>query len=318
MTFMSDSAHTIQRRVWNFLIPAPGVTLGFIALGDGSVTAADNARSSDSGASWVPNASKLGSSYLVRGANRDVVALGDPTLTHNYKSTDDGASWVLSNAFPASSFNFSSGDYGSGLYVVASDLGDLYSSPDGLTWTPRVPAIADIQDTLWTGTRWIMCGTLAPFLQFSNNGIAWAAWGGGFPVVISTCNALGKFGSSALILGCTTPTGNSILRSTDDGNTWAEVYADLFFTTPSKAAYGGGAMVIGSRNAPFVYRSANGTAWSLIALPVGSGNPVDVAYHGGVFIAITNTGRVSISNDLGLTWATTDISALISNGLSIA
>lgn len=317
MTFLSDSTKVIQRRNFGFLIPAAGVKLNFVALGDGSVTAADNARSSDNGATWNPNATTLGSSYLVRGPNKDIIALGDVALTHNFKSSDDGATWAVSNAFPASSFTFNAGDYGNGLYVIGSPLGDLYSSPDGVNWTPRVPAVADIQDILWNGTQWMMCGTLAPFLQFSNDGIAWVAWAGGFPVVISTCNALGKFGA-ALIMGCTTPTGNSILRSLDGGNTWAQVYADLFFTTPSKTAFGSGAMVMGARNAPFVYRSADGINWSLIALPAGSGNPVDVAYHNGVFIAITDTGRVSKSTDLGLTWATTDISGLISNGLSIA
>lgn len=318
-----QTSDRLNHRNWNLLLGDTGAVASlenFVVLGDGSGPV-DNELSVNSGVTWAPSATAtLQATYLQRGSSTRIVAAGDDVLgpTHNWLSTDGGQTWTLGAAYALPVDLWAGGCFGNATWLLFSHAGDLMTSADGLNWTVQAPALADIWSAVWTGSQFIAGGTLGNLLQTSPTGVVWTARAT-FPFthLDDQCLCLGVFGG-AVIAGSSRSggAGSDIYRSVDNGANWTNVYSDAFVANPVQAAASPTAIVIAWSSGGFVYRSTNGTAWAIVAMPVGGGLR-GIAYHNGAFIAVNVFGRVLKSTDDGLTWAATDLSAAIGNGRSI-
>ena len=97
-----------------------------------------------------------------------------------YKSTDGGASWSSATS-PASSETIVDIRYFSGLWILTTTAGRLFTSPDGDTWTQRIIGASDF---LYQST--LRCSNLGYYTidggsvnglrwNWSSNGVAWSS-----------------------------------------------------------------------------------------------------------------------------------------------
>lgn len=106
--------------------------------------------------------------------------------------------------------------------------------------------------------------------------------------------------------------GNSVMRSTDDGETWSGVSATNDYPW-ADVAYGGGTLVavkIGGSDRTM--RSANnGATWSDVTPPDDAATWISVAYGNGVFVAVafSGTNRCMRSTDNGASWSNVSVTA---------
>lgn len=102
-------------------------------------------------------------------------------------------------------------------------------------------------------------------------------------------------------LGAPSGTGSRVYNSTD-AETWSLVATiPNFFIT--SMAYGAGIYVAADGLAGKAVTSLNGTAWGSPIFAIGSGSDyvLDVAFGGGIFVAVGSNGKISTTND-GATW----------------
>lgn len=96
-------------------------------------------------------------------------------------------------------------------------------------------------------------------------------------------------------------------RSTDYGATWSALINAQFGAGEILGiGYGNGIfLAVGdSGGAGIISRSSDlGLTWVSIANPFAGEQVFNVAYGGGVFVAVSTTGKIARSTDLGLTWA---------------
>ncbi|OIO61399.1 MAG: hypothetical protein AUJ55_00160, partial [Proteobacteria bacterium CG1_02_64_396] len=68
----------------------------------------------------------------------------------------------------------SRGVKGNGLFVAVGDAGRIVTSPDGLTWTPQTSGTtASLRDVTWTGTQFVAVGASGALLT-SPDGVVWS------------------------------------------------------------------------------------------------------------------------------------------------
>jgi len=105
---------------------------------------------------------------------------------------------------------------------------------------------------------------------------------------------------------------NSVMRSTDDGETWSGISATNDYRW-ADVAYGNGVLVavkIGGSNRTM--RSANnGSTWSDVTPPDDAATWISVAYGNGVFVAVafSGTNRCMRSTDDGASWSNVSVTA---------
>lgn len=96
--------------------------------------------------------------------------------------------------------------------------------------------------------------------------------------------------------------GDSILKSTDDGQTWTalSVTAGASITDPRRIVTLGSHLIYaGTSLSTAIAYSTNGTAWTTVNL---AANVIDLVVGGGKAVALLADGRVQTSAD-GVTWA---------------
>jgi hypothetical protein len=155
-------------------------------------------RSADNGSTWASATAPVllgslnGTAGRTDGANPNKwIAVGNDGLDGAiYRSTDDGANWTLVN--------------------TGSTLDDLL-----------------LKDAIWTGNRWLVCGSDQFFeegvVYSSTDGLNWSA--SSLPVDALPLLALASDGAgSALAVG----EQGEILRSTDDGLTFTRIGSGVF------------------------------------------------------------------------------------------
>ena len=159
--------------------------------------------------------------------------------------------------------------FGNATHVLVGDYGEIWTSPDTATWTPR-----NNPD-----------GSLRPL-----RGVAFG--GGAFVAVGACCSALGGGGISPNSMG------GPILTS-PNGVTWT--YRGALAESGLHAiAFGAGRFVaVGARGTVLTSTTA-GASWQFAAVP-GAADYLGVAYGGGTFVAVGERGSILRSSD-GTTW----------------
>lgn len=102
------------------------------------VVATNYVATSVDGLVWTPRVSPAANDWTnVTYGNGTFVAVAyDGPSNHGMYSTD-GITWVLTNLPSGATYAFVGVTYGNGLFVAVSLLGHIYTSPNGIIWTPR-------------------------------------------------------------------------------------------------------------------------------------------------------------------------------------
>ena len=189
------------------------------------------------------------------------------------------------------------------------------SSVNGASWgsipvTGSIP-LGQVNAILWTGSQWVVGGSLANTLTYSPNGVAWtSASSGSFA---SRCSGLATNGRLLVAVGQDSTTAGNIKYSIDNGVTWSN---------GTGATFSGGGLAVSTdgrnwiavgidtnSNAIMKY-SANGINWSNISTTGAnglSGAAVGVKYNGRLWVVTGNNNDANQNTYLysfnGLNWS---------------
>jgi hypothetical protein len=249
--------------------------------------------SSNGGESWgtsynVFPSGAVNKLYYARGS---WYAIGSSSIA---RSTN-GVTWTPFSFTFESPLSFA---YNGVKYMVGTNTGNIYTSPDGSTWTLISTPMTIINNILYSGSQWIATGS--PSIRYSVDGITWSSSTGTMPTTGLTlaCNrnmvvAGGSGGSNT----------NRLCYSTDNGLTWTS--AGVTFTgSVNSVVWNTAYFVAGgadSGGSPVKY-SRDGRTWSA-ATGIGSGETVTSIFWTGTKTYALTSSTVYVSTDYGRTWA---------------
>lgn len=186
--------------------------------------------------------------------------------------------------------------FGNGRYVVLALFGGIYSSEDGLTWTPRESGLTDgrsVSRLVFGNGRFVATGAQGA-LRTSTDGITWTA--ATFPVAdASTYIAYGAGRWLAL-------SSQGDVFSSTDGVTWTT--RSTLPETSLFLAFGAGLFCTISPDASTIHTSPDGLTWTRRATNASStAGPIELTYADDSFFVplATSAGRYLASTD-GVTW----------------
>jgi hypothetical protein len=211
--------------------------------------------------------------------------------------------WTLQTLSIAANFKLNSVAYGNGLFVAVGQLGNVWSSPDGINWTQQISGTTTTLTSVCFGDgKFVACRTSNQIFQSTNNGINWT-----ITTLSSTFNkswtsiAYGSGYYVAVAAG-----GGSM--TSQDGTTWS-----LSNTLPSQiwlsVAYGlvGGvptfvAVSTTSSLQNIAYSTDGGSNWTLISTRPGSASNTfnSITFGNGLFVAVGYDFIITSPN--GFTW----------------
>jgi hypothetical protein len=174
--------------------------------------------------------------------------------------------------------------YGGGLFVVGGTSGNLFTSPNGFTWTSRTSgfganAIAD--GTYGNGIH-VVVGEVGK-LSYSTDGITWTN-----TTVANNWNSV-AYGNGLFVAVGSQVSGTPLWTSTN-GSSWTQRAAGTGGANLDDAAYGDGLWIAITDTT--ASRSINGTSWTASASPTGG----YVDYVSPYWI-VQNAGTAKISSN---------------------
>lgn len=176
----TDHAGATPFAPWNDLTFGNGT---FVAVTEDT---ANRAMTSPDGITWtartIPGSEQWNA--VAYGNGRFVaVAINWDCTTCAAVSTDNGATWTTNAGFGG---NYADITFAKGLFVGIRAVGEIATSPDGVTWTARATGITDDLEAITYGNgRFLVASSGGNFLT-STDGITWTvipgtpanAWGG--------------------------------------------------------------------------------------------------------------------------------------------
>lgn len=232
-----------------------------------------------------------------------IVAFG--TSGSSY-SDDGGVTWSPYAAISGMSYP-SQAVYAAGQFVVVDQSNNVFTSPDGATWTKRTPSISGALYGIAYGAGLFVVVGQSGRLATSPDGINWTTRTSGFG---STDIDGIAYGAGLFVI-----TGANNAATSTDGITWTSRSALSSYETHVFFANGwflqGGSYSGASK-------STDGLSWSSTSA-YSSGatvNPRGFAYGGGIYAAATSDGQMNTSTDLS-TWTNRTSAISVSNVFSL-
>lgn len=234
--------------------------------------------------------------------NTNFVAVNGTTYGTSYGSSTTATGAVTSasvysywalNVTPTATY---AAAYGAGVYVYGDGSGNIYSSPDMVTWTSRHNMAAVItRAIIWTGSLFVATGSNVGggtgTISTSPDGITWTA-----KTTPQTTNRDIAFGAGVAISA-----GGTALYSSPDYTTWTSRQAGSFQAVAHNGlAVGSGSMFVGVAGAA-IYTSPDGLTWTSRTNPSGT-NMNSVTFGNGVWVATGDSSVILSSSDAGVTW----------------
>ena len=212
-------------------------------------------------------------------ANMVIVGFGGTMLA----SSTDGNTWAsrTPNAFDSAK----GVAYGNGLWVAVGSNGgntsikNVSTSSNGTTWTGQTSnaGISSIQKIAYGNGVWVMCGSNK--FATSTNGTSWTACatnGGLTSAVINVAFGKDNLGADLWIgIGYASIAANTIVRSTDGGNSWVA------------CATNGGINSYG-RGVAYGLDASGAGLWVAVGQPTTGGNAIAYSSNGNNWTACTN------------------------------
>jgi alpha-tubulin suppressor-like RCC1 family protein len=215
-----------------------------------------------------------------------------------------GKDWLATSA--TGNAGWQSVTYGNGLFVaVAAFSSDkVMTSPDGITWTPRVAAAPNHWKsvTFGNGLFVALSSDGSSRAMTSPDGINWTIVSGTLPFGDWEGVTFGNNRFVAVSVNRSAAPDNYQFMTSTDGSNWTYAPPPQMSRWQS-VAYGNGKFVAVSSNGAYrAMTSTDGINWTLsTTVPSGSWNCV--TYGNGVFVAVEeNNNRVMTSTDDGITW----------------
>ena len=217
---------------------------------------------------WIEGTNNFSSNNVGNLAYGNGVIVGITSTSQELERSTDGG-----KTFSADITNYFTGTvydvaYGNGVFIGVGTNGEISRSlDDGATWSSLISnAFADNSDHIYS-------------IIYDPETALWIAVGQGTTFV---------------------------LRSDDNGATWATVTTPPDENLKSVADCGGGVLVAGSQEDSNVFRSTDsGDSWTAVEVASGETIMSGIAFGDGVLLTGTNPGgtfKLYRSVDMGLTW----------------
>jgi predicted RecA/RadA family phage recombinase len=266
------------------------------------------------------------------------------TIDNQPPATTGGSGLVWATSTSLSNIAWRSVTYGNGMFVAvpcanfsvsspsscssSSGSGTLATSPDGITWTIRNPALTNSSWQSVTYGNGIFvaiadsCATSNNCLMTSSDGINWT---GRVTVVANSWQSV-TYGNGLFVAVAYSGTGNRVMTS-PDGINWT-IRTSAADNSWRSVAYGNGLFVAVSSTGTGnrVMTSPDGINWT-IRTSATDNSWQSVTYGNGLFVAVaqTGTGNFVMTSPDGINWTSrTDAfdatwkSVAYGNGLFIA
>ncbi len=208
-----------------------------------------------------------------------------------------GASWTAV-AVPSSGTPWQAVTWGEGLFVAVGLSGNISTSLDGVTWTPRNTGTSlELDGVVYGANAFIAVGKGATILR-SPNGLTWS------PITAPVASDLNDVGYGTYGFVAVGAAG-TILQSSD-GTTWSQRSSP---TTKDLRGVGfGGNKYVVVGDSSTIVTSPDGGAWTT-RTPPALGTLYSVAWSGSTFVVVGG-GNILSSRQLGIltssdgvTWA---------------
>lgn len=183
--------------------------------------------------------------------------------------------------------------YGKGLFVAGGNPGEIYTSPDGITWTHRFSTMVttSIAGITYGNGLFVAAGSVGVFAT-STDGITWTQ-----TIVQSgpTSKAI-TYGNGLFVA-----VGNAgKIYTSSDGKTWAQrtssTTQNLYSVTYANGIY----VAVGYNQT--ILTSPDGITWTARTSPNPGGGPLSaVTYGNGLFVAVAQVGMI-ITSPEGINW----------------
>ena len=219
-----------------------------------------------------------------------------------YYTENLGLSWQM---IPITGTYYEAIVYGNGVWIATGSGTTLRSDDGGLTWTSF--SFGGVSVAYANGV-WIIVGSGSIYRSIDDG----ESWNTITPPEANSWTSV-AYGNSVWIAVSNTGT-NRVMRSTDNGLTWAtvSVTAAPWFSIK----YGNSVWIAaGGASSTEIMRSVNdGVSWTNIAAPE-AGTYYSIDYGNSVWIAISSNGanRIIRSVDNGLTWSIITPVSLLAN-----
>ena len=275
-------------------------------------------RSTDSGATWV-NPIVTGPAALLNGiafSGTTFIAVGDKVGNSNViYSTDQGSTWLtgIVAADPQKNLNDVAVLSATNAIAIGKNAGGtstvLRTTDSGASWTVQ-PVTGDPGKELLavacSGATLIAVGQNAgtsTVLRSADSGASWNLQS----VTGDPVQQLGAVAFLAAANVVAVGKAGTILRSTNDGATWAVVGAAVTTNdlTDVGADAGDATRVIAvGKNGTILRSTDSGATWTVVGAAVTGNNLNAVVYSGTTAIAVGAAGTIVRSIDGSVTWAT--------------
>ena len=219
---------------------------------------------------------------------------------YSNRAPTGGTDWVLRSS--AEDNNWQAVCYGNGLFVAVAGSGThrVMTSPDGITWTPRIAPLSDWRAVCYGDGLFVaVASSQTVRVMTSPDGITWT------PRTLPTnVEWYGMCYGNGLFVA----TGYNMydypnVYTSPDGVTWTKQTLPIKQTRPFSICYGNGLFVaVAGSQTPRVMTSPDGITW-IFRTPAEDNYWRAVCYGNGLFVAVADSGmyRVMTSPD-GITW----------------